>query len=182
MGLRPYQSNCLEKIKYNKDQGIYRQLVAWCTGGGKTVLFAGLPDALNIKGRVLVLVHREELATQAQDKIKHWNKNRTVGIEMGGTYSSDLDQIVVASVQTIARKGSKRLEKFKPQDFEAIVIDECHHGTSDSYITVLNHFKVFDPGNKILVLGVTATPSRSDGQGLNKVFQTITDDLYSMGY
>lgn len=125
MGLRNYQANCLEKIKQGLKQGVTRQLVAWATGTGKTALFANLPDALDLKGRMLVLVHREELATQAEQKIRHWNPGKTVGVEMGDRYSSNLDQIVVASVQTIGRKDSKRIAKFKPEDFDAVVIDEC---------------------------------------------------------
>lgn len=175
--LRPYQENALQKIKLNLDRNITRQLIRHPTGAGKTRTFSSIPDYLSIKGRMLVIIHREELARQSVKALQFCNPTRTVGLEMADSYSSSLDQIVVASIQTIGRSGSSRLTKFNPESFDVIVCDEAHRSIADSYMTVFNHFKVFEPDCKILLLGVTATVSRGDRQGLNKVYQAITDDL-----
>ncbi len=139
-------------------------------------MFAALPDFLGFKGRTLVLVHREELAEQAAEKLRKWNPTRTVGVEMGGRRSNG-EQLVVASVQTIGKVGSKRLLQFNPAEFDAVVTDECQHSTAQSYRTIYQHFRVMEDKHR-LSLGVTATVNRADGKGLGEVFQEI---VYSKG-
>ncbi len=169
--LRPYQLEALERCKEKLESGVNRQVIKLPTGLGKTPFLASLPDALNFKRRMMVLVHREELATQAADKLRTWNPTRTVGIEMGSSSAGNA-QLVVASVPTIGRKGSPRLTQFNLADFDAIVVDECHRSTADSYRTVFNHFNVFED-RKRLLLGVTATPNRADGRGLGEIYEEI---------
>lgn len=164
------------------DSGITRQLLVLPTGMGKTVCFASLAKHHGIDGRLLVLVHREELAAQAADKIRKWNPDFSVGIEMGTRTSNPSDRVVVASVQTIGRENSARLLQFRPEEFGAIVCDEAHHSTSASYQVPFRHFRVLPgqyDGQRRLLLGVTATPNRPDGQGLNKVYDDIVYN-YSM--
>jgi superfamily II DNA or RNA helicase len=175
--LRPYQARAHAKIKDRFNAGINRQLVKHPTGMGKTPLFAELPNAFaySAKDILLVLVHREELAQQAADKLRAWNPGRSVGIEMADR-RWDGEQLVVASVPTIGRKGSKRLDRFPKHRVRGIVTDEAHHATADSYLNIYDYFDVWDRKD-ILCLGVTATPNRADGTGLNKVFQEIVDDI-----
>lgn len=175
MKLRPYQLEAADKIKSRWLAGVNRQLVKKATGLGKTALFAALPDQLDFKGRMLVLVHREELAEQAADKLKRWNPGRTVGVEMGDR-RSDGEQLVVASVQTVGRRGSQRLTQFDPADFSAVVCDEAHHSTASSYGTIFEHFNVQN-NPTILSLGVTATVNRADGKGLGDIYQEIVYDM-----
>jgi ATP-dependent helicase IRC3 len=171
MTLRPFQKETTQKIKARLAAGITKQLVQYATGLGKTPLFSSLPDELGFTKRVLVVVHREELNTQAHDKLKTWNPTRTVGIEMGSRRSHG-EQLIVAGNATIGRKGSPRLLQFNPLDFDCLVIDECHHSTSQSYKTIIEHFT---QNKGLLVLGVTATPNRADGTGLGEIFQEIVD-------
>src|ERR1017187_5661249 len=169
--LRPFQKDTVLKIKTRLAAGITRQIVHYATGLGKTPLFSSLPDELGFTKRMLVVVHREELNTQALAKLHTWNPGRSLGVEMG-TRRSHGEQLVVAGNVTIGRKGSPRLAQFKPDDFDCVVIDEVHHATSPSYRTVIGHFT---QNPKLLVLGVTATPNRADGTGLGEVFQEIVD-------
>jgi hypothetical protein len=81
--------------------------------------------------------------------------------------------VVVASVPTLGRRGSKRLQRLDPDQFFLIVVDEAHHATADTYKRVLEYFGVFDPETRKLLAGFTATPKRGDGQGLDAVFQEI---------
>jgi superfamily II DNA or RNA helicase len=155
--------------------GVNRQIVRWPTGLGKTVLFSALPEHLKLGGRMLVLVHREELAQQAVDKLKRWNPRLTVGIEMASSHAHDSD-IVVASVQTLGVKNSKRLASIDPGEFHILVTDECHHAVAETYRRIYKHFDIFER-KALMCLGVTATPKRADGIGVGAIFEEIVHDV-----
>jgi len=151
-----------------------------------TIMFSALPDYVKELARfgMLVLVHREELVEQAAQKvIDHW-PFKVVQIEQAKSTASPVADIVVASVQTLGRRGSLRLEKFEGR-FGIIVVDEAHHVTKGSqYDRVLNYFGVGSDGNlgqigglRRLSLGVTATPNRFDGQGLHHFYDDIAENL-----
>ena len=180
LSLRPYQQGALEASKRKLDAGVTRQLIALPTGTGKTVLFANLLKHHGIQKKLLVLVHRRELAEQAKEKLGQCNpeiRNR-IGLEMGQDEAWRRDHIVIAGVQTIGTQtGAGRLRFFNPSDFGAIVCDEAHHAVASSYRRVFEHFGVYAESNRTLLLGVTATPVRSDGRGLDGVFQEI---VYNM--
>lgn len=187
MSLRPYQQEALKASYDAWNEGIFRQLIQLPTGCGKTVVFASLPKHHGIDSRVLILVHREELAQQAAEKFHKWNEDYTVGIEMGSRRSSPLDRCVVASVQTIGRKGSTRIEDLLPETFGLVICDEVHHATSETYLNVFRRFGLYDDGGSDrqvgdgggdrkrlpLLVGVTATPGRSDGTPLAKILDRI---------
>lgn len=176
--LRPYQRSALTASKQKYDAGFTRQLIVLPTGTGKTVLFSHLLQHHKIDKRLLVLVHRKELVEQAKKHLKKCNPNYKVGEERGSISSWSEDRFVVASVQSIGRKGiEKLLSRFPPEDFGAIVCDEAHHATSDTYRRIFGHFKIHEPGSKILLLGVTATPFRSDGDDIQGIFHEL---VYSM--
>ena len=89
------------------------------------------------------------------------------------------DRIIVGSVQTLCRDS--RLALFSKSYFDTIIIDEAHHALSTSYQSILNYFDTAD------ILGVTATPDRSDMQNLGKVFDSLAyeytlRDAISSGY
>lgn len=171
--LRPYQAAALQASKNKFKAGTTRQLIALPTGTGKTPTFAALKDTFGFDKKVMVLVHREELADQAADKIRKWNPGSFVGVEMGERWATPMDEFVVASVPTLGRKGSKRLARFNPDDFSAIVVDEAHHSIADSYLNIFQHFGLLEPDCPRLLLGVTATPNRGDGVALGQVFDEI---------
>ena len=161
----------------NAAKGKRRQLIVLPTGTGKTCVFCALPTFMHATRRVLILVHREELADQAADKVRKWNPAVSVAVEMADRRASQTDSVVVASVQTL-RKGSARLLALNPADFDLIITDEAHHATADSYTSIYEHFGVLSENSSILHVGVTATPNRADGKGLSEVFTEIS---YSMG-
>ncbi len=181
---RPYQARAVESIQFHYENGQNRQLVSWATGAGKTWLIAKIPYLINPHKRTLVLVHTEELMKQAKEKIERWNPGLHVGVEMGMLKCHDDHQVIVGSVQTLGSKNGKRLAKFKPEEFGAIVTDEAHHATASGYVRIFKHFGVWDqdgvhPRKDILSLGVTATPSRTDKVGLKEVYDVIADE-YTM--
>ena len=172
--LRDYQAECLGAIGRGYRAGIRRQLVCLPTGTGKTVVFAEFPRYFRMQNQMLVLAHREELLVQARDKIRRADPTLRVGIEMATQQAAPDSQVVVASVPTLGRKGSARLQRLDPDRFFLIVVDEAHHATAASYRRVLDHFGVFAPDTRKLLVGFTATPKRGDGQGLDEVFEDIT--------
>ncbi len=138
-------------------------LLVMATAAGKTVTFAKLAEHFHAHGqRTLVLAHREELLTQAVDKIRAatglWPQ-----IEKAELRASLNAPIVVASVQTMI----SRRERWPADHFGLVVVDECHHVMAKSYLDTLERFQ------SAKVLGVTATPDRSDRKNLGKFFETV---------
>ena len=147
------------------DRGIRRPLVALPTGAGKTIVFAEVIRRRG--GRALVLAHRDELITQAADKLRLVWPGVDVGV-VKARRDETAASVVVASVQTL---GPKRLATL-PTDFSTVVVDEAHHAAAPSYRRILQHVGAFGD-RQTLTVGVTATPERGDGVGLNAVFQEI---------
>lgn len=176
--LRPYQLEALQSSKERYLAGVGRQLISLPTGTGKTVLFACLREHHGFCGRVLVLVHREELAEQAVDKFRRWSPESCVGIEMGRRTAGSADDVVVASVQSLAANGGCRLAAYDPDEFAVVICDEAHHSVAPSYLQVLDHFGLLSAADHHpLLLGVTATPVRSDQAGLGYVYDELVFDM-----
>lgn len=183
MVLRDYQEQTLAEVNKQLAQGRDRQLLVIPTGGGKTVIFAtGIDRRIRNNPRnlpTLIVAHRDELITQAINKICDVSPELefSIGIVKGNRNEFDRP-VVVASIQTLARQ--RRLDQM-PREWQTIVIDEAHHAASDSYLRVLEQLRAE------LYLGVTATPDRTDKRRLDKVFDTVTmeisiDDLIRRGY
>ena len=171
--LRDYQRNCLMAIGERYQAGIRRQLVCLPTGTGKTVIFADFPRYFRMKNQMLVLAHRAELLDQARDKIVQSNPDLCVEIDQAGRSADPNCDVVVASVPTLGREDSKRLQRLDPDRFFLLVVDEAHHATASTYKRVLGYFGVFAPNTPKLLVGFTATPKRGDGVGLDAVFEEI---------
>lgn len=166
--LRDYQQECLETVLKEYQEGIKRQLLSLPTGAGKTVVMSAVAKTVNKK--TLVLAHREELITQAVEKFRIFWPEVSIGVCMAERDEIDT-QVVVGSVQSVSRP--KRLERLMSQGFDVMMIDEAHHAVSDSYQSVINALE-FSEGTKKLLIGVTATPNRSDSQTLGATFDKIT--------
>lgn len=175
MKLRDYQEEAAEGV-FREWQEHTSALVVLPTGLGKTVLFADVIRRMHERGaRAMVLAHREELITQAADKIR-----RVTGldaqIEMGEYHVTPMfgvmPPVVVSTVQThcAGGDGAGRMSKFDPADFGLVVIDEAHHATSGTYRRCLDWYGQ-NPDCK--VLGVTATPDRADEAALGQVFESV---------
>lgn len=175
--LRDYQRQAVEGV-IEKWKNHSSALVVLPTGCGKTVVFGALiKRILESMGapasprncRVLILAHRQELIYQARDKVAAITGER-VEIEMADMKSSEFfgekAKIIVSTIQTqLSRK-----ERFDPNEFAAVIIDEAHHATSESYREVVGYYRT-NPALKLL--GVTATPDRADEARLGSVFETV---------
>jgi superfamily II DNA or RNA helicase len=164
--LRPYQQEALDAVVLNANNGISKQLVVLPTGAGKTVIFSQLPIIKPDTLPMLVLAHRSELLEQARSKILASNPNLTVEIEQADRKAGKVD-VVVASVATLGRNNTPRIEEYPKDYFKSIVIDEAHHAAAPSYRRIIDYF------SPDFLLGVTATPQRSDSTRLIDVFDEI---------
>lgn len=175
MKLRDYQEAAAEGV-FREWQEHASALAVLPTGLGKTVLFAEIIRRMHERGaRAMVLAHREELITQAADKIR-----RVTGleaqIEMGEYHVTpmfgEMPPVVVSTVQThcAGGDGGGRMSKFDPADFGLVVIDEAHHATAGTYRRCIDWYRQ-NPDCK--VLGVTATPDRADEAALGQVFESV---------
>jgi superfamily II DNA or RNA helicase len=120
MGLRAYQMKARQDI-HKGFEDFDRQLGVMPTGAGKTILFSRLAQDYQPQ-RTLILAHREELITQAVDKL-HKSTGIEAQVEMGDERASLDAPVVVASVQTLMRE--KRRERWPRDHFGLVVVDEC---------------------------------------------------------
>ena len=175
MQLRSYQHTCLTRMKGNFDHGVEKLLNVLATGCGKTVIAAQVPQWFPCKQNFFI-VHTDELAQQAARKFAHINPELRLGVEMGTLYAANQCDIVIASVQTLGRAGSHRIEAFNPALLGSLQIDEAHHAITDGYHRIIEYFGFSGLGGSTgrLLVGYTATPGRSDGVGLARVFDKIS--------
>lgn len=163
--LRPYQREALYAIDDEWIKGVRRTAVVLPTGMGKTVIFADLARQTVLDGgRVLVLVHRDELVRQAVDKLHSVYPTCTPGVVKASRNEWDWP-IVVASVQTLSRQS--RLDQVPRDQYSLVIVDECHHAAAVSYRRVLDRF------DRARAVGFTATMHREDNRGLGDVWESI---------
>jgi superfamily II DNA or RNA helicase len=169
LALRDYQLAALDAVDDAATRGLRRQLLVLPTGSGKTIVFAELIRRRG--GRALVLVHRDELARQAEAKIRFVMGDAPIGIVKAARNETQ-GPIVIASVQTVCRPS--RLAQLGA--FDLVIVDEAHHAIADSYRTILEALGAFvDDGP--LIVGVTATADRADGRGLADIFEEVVFEV-----
>lgn len=178
MQLRQYQHDCLDAIVANYQAGVRHQLCVLATGLGKTVIFSNLPARLN-NGKLLVIAHRDELLSQAVDKIQHWNPTLKVGLEKAEQHADANSDVIVACNASVGRAGSKRLEHFW-DDIGTIVVDECQHILGGSYLNILEDSGVLLPESKKLLVGFTVTPRRHNKKRTAQTGLLDDEDLVSL--
>jgi len=165
-GLRAYQRKAVELTIAGFDEYV-RQLLVAATGAGKTQIFCET-IRLHQPGKSLVLCHREELIGQAVRRLESFGI--PAEIEMGASKASLDAPAVVGSVQSLM--GDLRLSRWPKDHFDLVVADEAHRAMSDTWQKVLRHFD-----GHARVLGVSATPERSDKRHLGKYFQNIPYEI-----
>jgi superfamily II DNA or RNA helicase/SAM-dependent methyltransferase/SOS-response transcriptional repressor LexA len=146
------QQEALAALVASRESGYRRGLVVLATGLGKTWLAAF--DAVRMGARrILFVAHREEILGQAAATFVRILPKKRVGYYTGRSRDADVD-VLCASVQTLAK--AEHLERFAPQHFDYVVIDEFHHAAAGTYRRLLAHFA------PSFLLGLTATPDRTD--------------------
>lgn len=177
--LRAYQEVTTTEVRRGLCAGRTSPLIVSPTGSGKTVIACWLIEFFAQQGiRTLFLAHRTELIEQCSDKLDDIGVRH--GIIKAGIDRFDPSAIVqVGSVQTyIAR------QRFLSHKFGVIIIDEAHHAEADTYQQVI---ELNTNGRRPIVIGLTATPYRTDGKGLGNTFDSLievatTAQLIEWGY
>ena len=167
---RLYQAEAISACLSAKANGLTRGLVSLPTGTGKTPLAAMLIDAIG--GETIFLAHRQELISQAVDKISLVMPREDIGVLQAKETSGAGARICVASVQTAMQK--RRLDELKRRDFKLAVVDECHHAIEDSsYWRILSELGFMDNDPNRFLVGLSATPFRLDGKPLGGMFERV---------
>jgi len=168
--LRPYQREAVEAVLSARRSGLRRLVVCLPTGAGKTVIFARLAQIA--RRGVLVLAHREELVSQAKQKIEHALAGEAiVAVEQAEQRAPADAKIIIASIRSLREERLSAL--LSGRDIGLVIYDECHHAAADDNQRVLRQLGAFDPEWTGTLLGFTATTTRGDGQGLDTVFERI---------
>lgn len=155
------QKKAIENLRNLRDIGKNKALLVSATGTGKTYLSAFDVLQFNPK-RMLFLVHRRNIAQKAMESYHSiLSNNKEFGLYSGSTKATNADYLF-STVQTFSRE--EHLAKFHPNYFDYIVIDETHRASASSYQKIMNHFK------PAFLLGMTATPERTDGLDVFALF------------
>lgn len=162
--LRDYQQEATENLQKMREDGKTIALLYNATGVGKTITAA--TDAKAVGGRILFLVNALKLASQAKETFAKAWPEATLG-EYTGSQKDMTQTVIFATVQSI----SKDLEKFSPTDFDYLIVDECHHAAANTYQKIFTYF------HPKFILGLTATPERSDGEDMLELFQNVAHKM-----
>ena len=162
--LRDYQQEATENLQKMREDGKTIALLYNATGVGKTITAA--TDAKAVGGRALFLVNALKLASQAKETFAKAWPEATLG-EYTGSQKDMTQTVIFATVQSI----SKDLEKFSPTDFDYLIVDECHHTAANTYQKIFTYF------HPKFILGLTATPERSDGEDMLELFQNVAHKM-----
>ncbi|WP_396170800.1 DUF3427 domain-containing protein [Flavobacterium sp.] len=159
------QIEALENLKNLREEKKKKALIISATGTGKTYLSAFDAKAFKPK-KLLFVVHR---LTIAKDSLKTFQKvfgeTKKMGLYSGEKRDLDCD-FVFSTIQTISKLT--HLENFAKDHFDYIIIDETHRSGADSYLRLIDYFE------PKFLLGMTATPERTDG---NDIFQLFDHNI-----
>jgi superfamily II DNA or RNA helicase len=159
--LRPYQAAAVQNLRLGLGAGYLRQILCSPTGSGKTEMGMAIVEGAVAKGkRVAFLCNRIHLVEQASrrfalSKIAH-------GVIQGSNTSRVYENVLVASIQTVARRGLP--------DVDLILIDEAHAvaGSQD-------YRRIIQEANGKPVIGLSATPY---SKGLGKHYDELCGPLF----
>ncbi len=159
-----YQTECLQKLKAARVARQGRSLITIASGLGKTVTSAfDVQTCFSEEGhkRFLYLCHQNEILNQACATFKSiLGADRRYGFFHGLEKSAHRADCLFASLQTMRKHHAN----FRPDEFDYVVVDESHHTSAETYLSVIGYWK------PKFLLGMTATPDRRDGRNIRSVY------------
>lgn len=154
------QQNALDNLIASRNRGENKAVAIAATGTGKTYLAAF--DVRQFRAStVLFLAHRDELLEGAVETFSKVFDNRDRCGKLIGTTKDINKPFLFSTVQTLSRDN--HLQRFDPDYFDYIIVDEFHHAEAATYQKIINHF------TPQFLLGMTATPERMDGRDVLKL-------------
>lgn len=155
------QHKALKELNRYRTMGKKRALVVAAAGSGKTFLAAF--DARNFDPqRLLYVVHEGSIMQKSLDTFREvFGAEKTYGLYNQTSKEIDADFLFAGNIIL-----SKSLELFGKDDFDYIILDECHHATADSYKKIIDYFE------PEFLIGLTATPERMDNEDVFELFDS----------
>lgn len=181
MKLRDYQTQGLRDLRNAVASGYRSPLYVLPTGGGKTAVAVSLISQAVEKGKsALFLAPRRELIYQTCERL--YSGEIEHGVIMSGERPSFMPQVQVACVPTLYTRAD-RDERFRLPPAQLVLVDEAHIGIGGRAQEVIQHYQ--QAGS--VVVGLTATPARTDGRGLGTIYDTMVQgptvrELIDQGY
>jgi len=165
--LRDYQAAVIVRAEQAIASGERCILIVAPTGAGKTVIAAAMAvDAARAGKRILFLVHRRELVVQASQKLHGADLDH--GIVAAGFAARPGEAVQVASIATLHARAVRSASMELPAA-DLVFVDEAHHATARTWRRLIDAYP------EAAIVGLTATPCRSDGRGLGAIFSTLVE-------
>lgn len=168
LDVRPldFQARMLERLQIERERfDRHRNLIVAATGTGKTVMaaldYARLTTPQK-RSSLLFVAHREEILEQSLATFRAVLKDGNFGELLVGRYRPKEATNVFASIQSLAQLDLAR--DLRPDQYEIVIVDEFHHAAAPTYRRLLSHIAPIE------LLGLTATPERSDLQDITAWF------------
>ncbi|GAA3200516.1 DUF3427 domain-containing protein [Actinocorallia longicatena] len=158
-----YQQEILDELQAARlEHGHWRNLAVMATGTGKTIVAALDYKRLRQQGKVnslLFVAHTKQILTQSLQTFRMVLKEESFGeLFVDGERPSEWKH-VFASIQSL-----NGLSDLNPDRFDMVIIDEFHHAAAKTYAKLLDHLE------PRVLLGLTATPERTDGESILRWF------------
>lgn len=168
---KSYQQDMLDKLHAERLQGRHRNLLVAATGTGKTVVAAfdyrRLCAEQGGRPRLLFVAHREEILRQARRTYREVLRDHAFGCLLVGGAEPDSHDHLFATIDSVSSRGL--VDRFGADYWNAVVIDECHRLAANRFDALANAIR------PAVLLGLTATPERSDGKSILGYFQNRRD-------
>ena len=169
LDLRPhsFQQEILDAITEEREAGLNKHLVIAATGTGKTMIAAfdyrrfSESQGKGKRPSLLFIAHREEILAQSMSTFRHVLRDESFGDLLVGGHTPEQTRHLFCSVQSW---NARRLSQLAADHFDYVVLDEAHHAAAASYQRILDHVQ------PQVLLGLTATPERADGQDIRHDF------------
>ncbi|HXG88850.1 MAG TPA: DUF3427 domain-containing protein [Vicinamibacterales bacterium] len=161
----PHQREMLEKLAVERERHHHhRNLVVAATGTGKTIVaaldFKRLQQQIG-NPSLLFVAHRQEILRQSVSAFRQVLRQGDFGELYVDGQRPEVGRHVFASIQSLAQI---ELDELNPAAFDIVIVDEFHHATAPTYRKLLNHLRPTE------LLGLTATPERTDGESVLQYF------------
>lgn len=182
--LRDYQQRANDRLRSVIRDGCRHPLMCVPCGGGKTAMQAEFAhriltnqQAQHLNIQIIIVEYSSKLVKQTWDKFNQYYGYIAEIEQAGYTPSDPAANIIIASAFSLTKEN--RYRRYDPHRKRILMIDEAHHTPTPTTQAFLEYFGVLkgkaDNGNPLI--GWTATPSRTDGKGLNNFYDQIADEI-----
>lgn len=168
---KPYQEEMLEQLQREREHGRLKNLVVAATGTGKTVVAAfdyrAVCRQYGGRPRLLFVAHREEILRQSLRTYREVLRDQSFGELLGGGHEADQFDHLFTTIDSLSSR--QLVERYGADYWHTVVVDECHRLAADRFDTFV---RAIQPS---ILLGLTATPERSDGKPILPYFDCRPD-------